>query len=274
VPRARPLAILLVHALVLWALSALALALLARALPVQRALVVHAIGTPILTAVVMAVFFTAFGGVSPLPAALLVTVMVAGLDVATAPWLRRATTPFQEALETWAPWALVFAQALASGIVARRKERSEAAPEAGPPVERAGPADLGAVRTLLAECGLPAADVVEGGPMIWLVRDGEGLAACVGLEPHGEAGLLRSLAVAPRHRGRGLSLPLCRTAAAEADALGVRDLFLLTTTAEPLFARWGFRRIERAEVPPAILGSREFASLCPASAVCMTRRTA
>ncbi len=270
-PRARPLAVLLVHALVLWALSAASLALLARALPLQRALVIHAIGTPILTALVMAFFFTAFGGVSPLPAAVLVTAVVAGADVLASPWLGRATTPFQGALETWTPWALVFAQALASGIVARRKERREEAPGAPPPVERATAADLAAVRALLAECGLPTADVIDGGPMMWLVRDGAGLAGCVGLEPHGDAGLLRSLAVAPRHRGRGLSVVLCRRAVAEAGALGIRHLFLLTTTAAPLFARWGFRTVERSEVPASVLASREFASLCPASATCMTR---
>jgi amino-acid N-acetyltransferase len=54
--------------------------------------------------------------------------------------------------------------------------------------------------------------------------------------------------------------------------MGVRELFLLTTTAEPIFARWGFRRVDRAEAPPAIRESREFASLCPASAVFMARR--
>jgi amino-acid N-acetyltransferase len=276
VPRARPLAVLLVHALVLWTLSVVSIALLAGVLPLQRALVVHAIAAPLATALVMAFFFGAFGGVAPLPAALLVTAVVAAGDLLTAPWLRRATTPFQGALETWVPWSLIFAQSLASGIVARRKEK-EGAPDgppagAAPPVEPARPEDLEPVRGLLAACGLPAEDVVEGGPVLWVVRGPEGLAGCVGLEVHGEAGLLRSLAVEPGRRGQGLARALCLRAAAEARVLGVRELFLLTTTAEPIFARWGFRRVDRSQAPPAIRESREFASLCPASAVFMARR--
>jgi N-acetylglutamate synthase-like GNAT family acetyltransferase len=48
-------------------------------------------------------------------------------------------------------------------------------------------------------------------------------------------------------------------------------VFLLTTTAVPLIARLGFRRIERSEAPATIASTTEFSSLCPASAAIMRR---
>ena len=50
---------------------------------------------------------------------------------------------------------------------------------------------------------------------------------------------------------------------------GIRRLYLLTTTPEKLFARWGFQRVERDAVPDAIRGTAEFTSLCPITAVVM-----
>jgi amino-acid N-acetyltransferase len=283
VPRARPLLVLLLHALALWALSALALAVAVRVLSLERALVVHAIAAPILTALVMAFYFGAFGGIPPIPAALLVAAVVALADLAASPWLRRATTPFQVALETWTPWTLVFAQALASGIVARRRPRAVAAARDGEvtagaapsperaPVDRAVAADLPAIRALVLAAGRPAVDVGRAGQVFLVARREGAVIGCVGLEPYGEAALLRSLVVAPEHRGEGHSLALYEAAIAEARSLGIRELFLLTTTAAPLFDRWGFRTVLRDAAPEAVRASPEFAALCPASATCMGR---
>jgi amino-acid N-acetyltransferase len=52
-------------------------------------------------------------------------------------------------------------------------------------------------------------------------------------------------------------------------ALGVRDVYLLTDSAEQYFARHGFVVIERVGVPAGIRGSVEFASVCPDSAIVM-----
>ena len=55
---------------------------------------------------------------------------------------------------------------------------------------------------------------------------------------------------------------------------GIRDAYLLTTTAAPFFSRYGYQAADRATAPDAIAASREFASLCPASAAYMTRTVA
>ena len=52
-------------------------------------------------------------------------------------------------------------------------------------------------------------------------------------------------------------------------AVGLDALYLLTTTAQDWFPRFGFERVDRSSTPPEIAGSDEFAELCPASAVVM-----
>jgi amino-acid N-acetyltransferase len=46
-------------------------------------------------------------------------------------------------------------------------------------------------------------------------------------------------------------------------------VYLLTTTAAPLFRRFGFVSADRASAPSALSASPEFAALCPSSATCM-----
>jgi N-acetylglutamate synthase-like GNAT family acetyltransferase len=47
---------------------------------------------------------------------------------------------------------------------------------------------------------------------------------------------------------------------------------LLTETAETFFRRLGYTVIERDQAPSAVASSAEFRTLCPATAVCMTKR--
>jgi amino-acid N-acetyltransferase len=55
---------------------------------------------------------------------------------------------------------------------------------------------------------------------------------------------------------------------------GIEELFLLTTTAEDYFPRFGFTRTTRSAVPPAVKASAEFRGACPDTALVMTRRIA
>ena len=131
-------------------------------------------------------------------------------------------------------------------------------------------ADLPAVRALLERCELPVDDLQAAHLEHFVVcRLGGSLAGSVGIEISGEIGLMRSLAVAPELRGRRLGHDLWTHLRSEASRRGVGRLYLLTTTAEKLFARWGFQRVERDTVPEAIRGTAEFASLCPNTATVM-----
>lgn len=135
-----------------------------------------------------------------------------------------------------------------------------------------GPA-LQAVVSLLAQAKLPTADLTAAhcedfffaGP----AAEPTGL---VGLEIFGDVALLRSLVVAPGRRGSGEGAALLRHAEDEARARGVRVLYLLTTTAEPFFAKHGYVRAARDTAPPAIRATREFSGICPASSAFMSRQ--
>ncbi len=133
--------------------------------------------------------------------------------------------------------------------------------------------DLPAIRRLLRDNDLPCDDLeaVHLDHFQMATDPAGGLVACVGLEIHGDAALLRSLAVATAHRRHGLGSATVVAAERLARSLGVRWLYLLTTTAASFFEARGYRRHERASAPPALQRTTEFSTLCPASAVCMTK---
>jgi amino-acid N-acetyltransferase len=139
-------------------------------------------------------------------------------------------------------------------------------------VESAGAADRAAIEALLTVASLPTSDLARAtGPEFRVVRDGGRVVGAIGLERYGDVGLLRSLVVAPDQRGRGLGTVLVDALEQEARSTGIATLVLLTQTAEVFFANRGYRRIGRADAPQAVQASAEFRSLCPVSAVAMSR---
>jgi amino-acid N-acetyltransferase len=78
--------------------------------------------------------------------------------------------------------------------------------------------------------------------------------------------------VSPMTRGKGYGGALVAEIEAYAQQLGVRELYLLTNTAEAFFTRHGYSLLDRADVPEAIRQTAEFSNLCPASAACMHKR--
>ncbi len=129
--------------------------------------------------------------------------------------------------------------------------------------------DLTAIFTLLRDSSLPATDFEEH-LRAFTVAETEGkIVGCVGLEILGTEALLRSLAVAPGQRTRGLGSELLAAAVRCAKGAGVTRLFLLTTTAAAFFQRHEFQAQERDAVPHSIAQTLEFRSLCPSTATCL-----
>jgi len=136
-------------------------------------------------------------------------------------------------------------------------------------VRPATPNDLSAVKDLLAESDLPLDGVSESlGSFVVADRGGK-IVGVAGLEECGEYALLRSAAVAPEWRGRGLGRTLVERAIGNAESAGFRAIYLLTTTAEKYFPAFGFRETTRDGVPPAVQATAEFTDACPASATVM-----
>ena len=140
-------------------------------------------------------------------------------------------------------------------------------------VRAAAPGDLPPVRELLRAAGLPTEGVDTPGAFV--VAEAEGrVVAAAGLERHGRSGLLRSVVVDPAWRGRRVGEAVVSRVLAMADVSGLSAVYLLTTTADAWFPRFGFGAAPRDEAPPEIRCAGEFAALCPASAVLMVRPSA
>ena len=136
----------------------------------------------------------------------------------------------------------------------------------------ARPADFDAIARLLSAAGLPVEDLdVAMLDAFVVAADGEVCVGVVGLEIHKSNALLRSLAVKPHHRSRGLGARLVDAIETEARVRGVAALYLLTTTATTFFERVGYTAHDRATVPPSIAATTEFSSLCPDTADCLWR---
>lgn len=133
------------------------------------------------------------------------------------------------------------------------------------------PTELEQMRTSFAAAGLPAQDLSNTAATFYVLEQNGQTLGYGGLEAHGEAALLRSVTILAENRGLGLGRRLVEEILETAATIGQRDIYLLTTTVPDFFERLGFTRRDRDRVPPPIAATREFAELCPASAVCMYR---
>jgi amino-acid N-acetyltransferase len=135
----------------------------------------------------------------------------------------------------------------------------------------ASSADLESVFSLLDRSGLPTAGVADNFSQ-FLVAEADGrLVGVVGLELYGESALLRSAAVEESWRGSGVGRVLVERALDLARERGIEDVYLLTTTAENYFPKFGFVCVCRDEVAQGIRSSVEFQTACPASATVMCK---
>ncbi len=134
---------------------------------------------------------------------------------------------------------------------------------------------LTAVVRLLSEAGLPTADLSSAHLETFFgIGSPDALEGVGGVELHGEVALLRSLAVDPAFRSRGIGRALVHAAEQCARSRGVGAIYLLTNTAARFFEQLGYSRAERNTAPQAVRQTREFASLCPDSAALMMKRIA
>ncbi|MFL5596497.1 MAG: arsenic resistance N-acetyltransferase ArsN2 [Gemmatimonadaceae bacterium] len=131
--------------------------------------------------------------------------------------------------------------------------------------------DLTDIERLLSVNQLPLDGVKENVRDFIVAENGDEIAGAIGLEKFGNVALLRSAVVAAEYRGSGVGRNLVERALARCEETGIDELYLLTTTAEEYFPRFGFARTTRSAVPDALKASAEFQGACPDTAVVMTR---
>jgi amino-acid N-acetyltransferase len=135
----------------------------------------------------------------------------------------------------------------------------------------AAPGDFAGVVRLLEAAELPTAGLGPSLPDFLVAEESGRVVGAVGLEVYGDCALLRSAVVDPGRRGSGLGIDLVETLLRRATMRGVREIYLLTTTAEHFFPRFGFLPIPRGDVAPALRASEEFRGACPDSAIAMRK---
>ncbi len=129
--------------------------------------------------------------------------------------------------------------------------------------------DLPALEALLRSFNLATAGVSQHLPGFLVLEDAGLIVASAGLERYGTAALLRSVAVREGYRNRGLAKTLVGRLLNSARSDGVREVYLLTTTAQHYFQRLRFETVPREAVDPAVTNSAEFGDSCCATAVAM-----
>jgi amino-acid N-acetyltransferase len=141
-----------------------------------------------------------------------------------------------------------------------------------PQIDRARPEDAESVLQLLGQNMLPLEGLRDHLGTTLVARQSGYVVGSAALEVYADGALLRSVAVAPNMQGQGLGHRLTDAAIRLAQDLHSPAIYLLTTTAERYFPRFGFERITRADVPPSVQTSIEFTSACPSSAAVMRKR--
>jgi amino-acid N-acetyltransferase len=141
----------------------------------------------------------------------------------------------------------------------------------GTHIDRARPEDATAVLRLLERNDLPREGLTDWMATTLVAREDGQVIGSAALEIYPDGALLRSVAVAPESQRQGLGHELTAAAIQLADTLNAPALYLLTTTAERFFPRFGFERIARAEVPATVQASIEFTSACPSTATVMRK---
>lgn len=142
--------------------------------------------------------------------------------------------------------------------------------DASATIRRATSGDFDAVSGLLKDSSLPLDGVPRSLDGFIVAESNSALVGVAGLESCCDNALLRSVAVRPEWRSKGLGRSLVERVIAEAEQRGIHGLYLLTTTAEHYFPSFGFQKIARNAVPADVRETAEFRGACPASATAMT----
>lgn len=136
-------------------------------------------------------------------------------------------------------------------------------------IRPAAETDLEGIKSLLLANELPIAGIDDHWKTFLVAHDGDVIVACGGAEAYQFAALIRSVVVQPAYRKLGLGRKIVRQLLDRLASRGLREFYLLTTTAEAYFKKRGFKPIDRDEVHPQLLSSRQFQDACPENAICM-----
>ncbi|MCG6140127.1 GNAT family N-acetyltransferase [Leptospira mtsangambouensis] len=133
--------------------------------------------------------------------------------------------------------------------------------------------DLEQIIVLLEKFKLPNEDIHANSLIHFIiVKFNDQIIGTVALERFGNLGLLRSLCVEENYRNDNIGKSLINKILDYARAENILDVYLLTTTADKYFLKFGFEEISRANAPDLIQQSTQFRDICPSSAIFMHKK--
>ena len=138
-------------------------------------------------------------------------------------------------------------------------------------VEKVSKAKLEKVKQLLIENNLPVEDFEDEYITFFIAKINNTTVGVIGLEQYEATGLLRSLAVKSDYKNLKIGRDLIEYLLRYCKNNSIQELYLLTTTAEMYFEKFGFYKITRENTPTAIKNTKEFALICPGTALIMKK---
>ncbi|MGD2088847.1 MAG: RCCLKC-tail radical SAM protein [Candidatus Aminicenantes bacterium] len=118
------------------------------------------------------------------------------------------------------------------------------------------------VAEILKQCKLSTTGLDQHIRNFYLAQLPEGMAGCIGIEIYGKHGIIRSTAVLPRHRRKGIGVKLAEKMIEFAKDKGVEELYLKTEHETAFFKHVGFSPIFPEQIPAEIKEAEMLAVSC------------
>ena len=117
----RKLIIILVHALIGWALCGATMGISMVVTSIENALIIHAIAAPIIFVAISLIYFKKFNYTTPLQTAIIFVFFVVFMDVfVVALLIEKSFEMFTNILGTWIIFALIFISTYRTGLYTRK----------------------------------------------------------------------------------------------------------------------------------------------------------
>ncbi len=138
-------------------------------------------------------------------------------------------------------------------------------------IQAIAPDQISIVAQILKQNDLPIDDIHNPSIQLFVAIYNKEIIGVVGVEKYDNISLLRSLAVLDSYKGEGVGKQLIHYFEDWCESKSVEQIYLLTTTADQYFLKYGFQNVKRDLVPEDIKSTAQFKDICPDSAVVMKK---
>jgi len=146
---------------------------------------------------------------------------------------------------------------IAQDETAEAEVPAEVEPTDGIQFQAASASDWNEIRNLLTANRQPIQGALNHLANFIVATDNGRVVGAIGMEVYGDIALLRSLVVASHTRGKSVGKRLIKHVIERARTKQITALYLLTGTADNLFAKFGFEKMQRADMPTKLYVSME-----------------